>query len=307
MTEETTEGKLKKIARSTADQVAVQSDNVLWRIAAYVPGLNRLVARRERALAAGAVRADPAHRAARSSRRTRRSRARRSTPKAIMRRLSCGEAKAREIVRLADASFAQWPEERDVNLRDVVNYVIVHQIMTAHSHAMGTLIDMDEIVKAAHPRRTLASAGDGREEDHAHPARREAGSQGGRRARRTASRMSTRSACRAGSAPARSRSGSTRRTATSSIRTSRPPDHLYAARYHEGHHSKRCYQTLLPLSEKLGIDINIKFLNEEFAEMVAHAKARDGVVLISWHHEKIPEVTQGDPRRPRRRARALAR
>jgi len=71
-----------------------------------------------------------------------------------------------------------------------------------------------------------------------------------------------------------------------------PPDHLYAARYHEGHHSKRCYQTLLPLSEKLGIDINIKFKNEEFAEMVAHARARDGIVLISWHHEKIPEVTR---------------
>jgi len=71
-----------------------------------------------------------------------------------------------------------------------------------------------------------------------------------------------------------------------------PPDHLYAARYHEGHHSKRCFQTLLPLSEKLGIDINIKFLNEEFEEMVEHVKSRDGVVLISWHHEKIPDVTR---------------
>lgn len=71
-----------------------------------------------------------------------------------------------------------------------------------------------------------------------------------------------------------------------------PPDHLYAAKFHEGHHSKRCYQTLLPLSEKLKIDINIDFKNEDFEDMVAHAKARSGVVLISWHHEKIPEVTR---------------
>jgi hypothetical protein len=150
VSEETPEGKLKRLARNTADQVTVQSDNVLWRIAGFVPGLNRLVARRERALAEGQcaemlriVRAlqqeDPALE---------------GEPlylKAISRRLGCGDAKAREIVRLADQSFAQWPEERDVNLRDVVNYVIVNQIMTAHRSAMGTLIDMDAIVKSAIP------------------------------------------------------------------------------------------------------------------------------------------------------------
>ena len=150
MTEETTEGRLRKIARTTADQVAVQSDNVLWRLAAYVPGLNQLVARRERALAQqqcamilAIVRKlqqeDPALTGEALYQ------------QAVIRRLSCGESKAREIIRLADQSFAQWPEERDVNLRDVVNYVIVNQIMTDHSHAMGTLIDMDEIVKNAIP------------------------------------------------------------------------------------------------------------------------------------------------------------
>lgn len=150
MTEETTEGTLKRIARSTADQVTVQSDNILWRIAGYVPGLNILVARRERALAehecaefmlvVQALRKENATLAGEAL-----------YEQAITRRLGCGGQKAREIIRLADQSFAQWPEERDVNLRDVVNYVIVHQIMTAHSHAMGTLIDMDEVVKAAIP------------------------------------------------------------------------------------------------------------------------------------------------------------
>lgn len=70
------------------------------------------------------------------------------------------------------------------------------------------------------------------------------------------------------------------------------PQHLYAAKFHEGHHSKRCYQTLLPLSEKLGLEIDITFKNEHAAELVAHAKARNGVVLISWHHEHIPNVAR---------------
>jgi len=71
-----------------------------------------------------------------------------------------------------------------------------------------------------------------------------------------------------------------------------PPDHLYAARFHAGHHSKRCYQTLVPLSDKLGLEINIEFKNEDFAEMAAHARSREGTVLISWHHEKIPDVAR---------------
>jgi len=150
VTEETTEGRLKKIARSTADQVAVQSDNVLWRLAAYIPGLNQLVARRERALAQqqcamilSIVRA-----------------LQKESPelngealyqKAVIRRLSCGEAKAREIIRLADQSFAQWPEERDVNFRDVVNYLVAKQIMSAHSRADGIRADVIKVVNAAVP------------------------------------------------------------------------------------------------------------------------------------------------------------
>jgi hypothetical protein len=70
------------------------------------------------------------------------------------------------------------------------------------------------------------------------------------------------------------------------------PKHLYAAKFHEGHHSKRCYQTLMPLAEKLKLEINIDFKNEDFVEMVAHARSRSGAVLISWHHEKIPEVAR---------------
>ncbi len=70
------------------------------------------------------------------------------------------------------------------------------------------------------------------------------------------------------------------------------PHFLYAAKFHEGHQSKRCYQTLVPLAEKLGLEINIDFKNEDHVEMVAHARARHGVVLISWHHEAIPKVTR---------------
>jgi hypothetical protein len=150
VTDETTEGRLKKLARGTAGQVTLQSDNVLWRFAELVPGLNLLVARRERALAQEQCavmmeivrvlqKKEPALAGEALYR------------KAIVKRLGCDDAMAREIIRLADLSFAQWPEERDVKLRDVVNYVIVNQIMSAHSAAMGTRIDMQDIVSAAIP------------------------------------------------------------------------------------------------------------------------------------------------------------
>jgi hypothetical protein len=150
VTEETTERGLKRLARSTVDQVVARSDNLLWRIAEHVPGLHRLVARRERSLARQqcAVMLNIA-RALQHQDPTLAGEALYQV--AVVKRLGCSEAKAREIVRLADQSFAQWPEERDVNLRDVVNYVIVHQIMSAHSKALGTLIDMEEIVAAAIP------------------------------------------------------------------------------------------------------------------------------------------------------------
>ena len=70
----------------------------------------------------------------------------------VAQRLSCDESEARELVRRADQSFAQWPDDRDVNFRDVVNFVIVNNIMGAHRTALGIHADMAVIVNAAIPK-----------------------------------------------------------------------------------------------------------------------------------------------------------
>jgi len=139
-----------RIARGTADKVIVRSDNALWRLAEYLPFLGGLVARRECQLAREeAARMLGICRAAQGD-----------TPglhgealyeRVMMNRLACDEPTARELVRLADQSFAQWPEERDVNFRDVVNYLVAKQIMSAHSRADGIRADVIKVVNAAVP------------------------------------------------------------------------------------------------------------------------------------------------------------
>jgi hypothetical protein len=141
---------LQRLAKGTAENVVVRSDGVLWRLAEYLPFLGHLVARRERALArAQCTLMLEVHRTVQIE-----------SPgltgealyqRVVAKRLSCGERRARELVRLADQSFAQWPEARDVNFRDVVTYVIVNQIMVAHARAMGTQSDVEKIVNAAIP------------------------------------------------------------------------------------------------------------------------------------------------------------
>ena len=149
-TDNSTASTIKKLARDTAGQVAVHTDNALWRVAEHIPVLNLLVARRERTLARTECavmlqicRKLQAENPVLSGEAL--------YEAAVGQRLLCDETRARQMVRLADQSFAQWPEERDVNLRDVVNYVIVHQIMSAHTRTMGVLIDMEAVVASEIP------------------------------------------------------------------------------------------------------------------------------------------------------------
>ena len=52
----------------------------------------------------------------------------------------------------------------------------------------------------------------------------------------------------------------------------------------------RPHQTLTPLAEKLGHAIDDGFGLDEERELVADALGRDGVVLISWEHKRIPHI-----------------
>ena len=151
VTERPSDSGIMRLAKGTADQVAVHTDRVLWRVAEHFPFLNRVVAGRERSLARAqceqmldichALKADDPKLEGEAL-----------YERAVAKQLSCDETKARQIVRLADQSFAQWPDERDVNLRDVANYMIVNQIMNAHTTALGTRVDVEQLVAAVIPK-----------------------------------------------------------------------------------------------------------------------------------------------------------
>ena len=144
------ESTIDRLAKETVNQVVDQSDGVLWRVARHLPFLNGMVEKRERVVArhlcaemldiCGALKAENAKLEGEAL-----------YERAVARRMSCDPAKAREIVRLADLSFAQWPEERDVNLRDIVNYLIVNRILGVDAKALGTKSDIEQIVRASIP------------------------------------------------------------------------------------------------------------------------------------------------------------
>ncbi len=52
---------------------------------------------------------------------------------------------ARMIVQRAEQSFAEWPEERDVIFRDVVDYLVFDEFMQAHPDRRGAQSDMRRV------------------------------------------------------------------------------------------------------------------------------------------------------------------
>ena len=70
------------------------------------------------------------------------------------------------------------------------------------------------------------------------------------------------------------------------------PTHLFASRVGEGSSSRRPHETLLPLSERLGLDVDSRFRKEELDALVLAVQAIDGVVLIAWEHHLIPSLAK---------------
>ena len=70
-----------------------------------------------------------------------------------------------------------------------------------------------------------------------------------------------------------------------------PPTHLFASLVGAGSSSRRPRQTLDPLAERLGLEVDTRFLKPQIAELAAAAVATDGVVLIAWEHHLIPALT----------------
>lgn len=53
----------------------------------------------------------------------------------VQMRTGCDAATADDVLRCAQESFAQWPEERDLTLCDVVHYLSVTEFLAAHEGA----------------------------------------------------------------------------------------------------------------------------------------------------------------------------
>ena len=77
--------------------------------------------------------------------------------------------------------------------------------------------------------------------------------------------------------------------------TSRPdplptPDFIFAAK--DSKHSHRCKETVAPLAKKLGLKVNAKFANDDFARLAAEIlgdpKYAGKTILICWHHGNLP-------------------
>lgn len=70
------------------------------------------------------------------------------------------------------------------------------------------------------------------------------------------------------------------------------PDFLFATR--KSAHSNRPVETIEPLSKAMHLTIEASFKDDEFAglahELLTNPKYSGKIVLIAWHHGKIPEL-----------------
>jgi hypothetical protein len=73
------------------------------------------------------------------------------------------------------------------------------------------------------------------------------------------------------------------------------PQFLFATAAPKSSSSERPGETLHPLADKLGLTINTgpataPFTKNDYQAMIEAAVASEGVVLISWQHQDIPEI-----------------
>ena len=68
------------------------------------------------------------------------------------------------------------------------------------------------------------------------------------------------------------------------------PQFLYASKQLKRRGSRRPIETILPLAEKLGIEINSDYKRSDFDDMLDDVFRHKGVVLICWQREYIPQI-----------------
>lgn len=68
------------------------------------------------------------------------------------------------------------------------------------------------------------------------------------------------------------------------------PTHLFASLVAAGSSSRRPRETLQPLAEHLGLEVDTRFAKSQLPELARAAMATDGVALIAWEHHLIPSL-----------------
>lgn len=143
---------LQLFAATTGAKMARRANSFVWRLVEHLPLLGRSVARTEHAYAKRQCallleiyehfqKQDPAVAGDELYARV------------VAYGLDCNLNAARSIVLGADRSFAQWPTERDVVFRDVVSFLLMNQLLPAHSRTLGVQANITSIVAAAIPLR----------------------------------------------------------------------------------------------------------------------------------------------------------
>jgi hypothetical protein len=70
------------------------------------------------------------------------------------------------------------------------------------------------------------------------------------------------------------------------------PQFFYASKPLRRRGSRRPFQTLVPLAEKLGRSINCEFPRHDFDHMLEEVFQCKGVVLICWQREYLPAIAR---------------
>jgi hypothetical protein len=68
------------------------------------------------------------------------------------------------------------------------------------------------------------------------------------------------------------------------------PQFLFASKPLRRKGSRRPIETITPLAERLAMKINSDFQRSEFEDMIEEVFARNGVVLVCWQREYIPDI-----------------
>ena len=68
------------------------------------------------------------------------------------------------------------------------------------------------------------------------------------------------------------------------------PRYLYASKPKRHNGSRRPVETITPLAEKLMLKINSEFAKYDYDQMLEDALNRQGVVLICWQREYLPQI-----------------